>query len=265
MSQRPEVPDRPSHLPVGPLATAALAAALLAGCQTVPVPPTSPERVGEFRPGSGYLKCFLERQQLSDSLALLPLPAAEGSAERAADLAIHRATRALRDSPRWALAVTDNNLKFPKAGETFACALGLPISAEAAPHLTILLRRSLLDARLAAYGAKDHYKRQRPFAARQETTCPPQEEAMLRNDGSYPSGHSAVGWAWALVLAELAPDRAVALLQRGSDCSWKRQLPVHGVGRRRRASGGDLQSGRDGQAQRVGPRRLPARCVGPHR
>ena len=197
------------------LPAVALLAALLAGCQTAPPPPTSPEVVGEFRAGSGYLKGYLDRTLLPDSLALLPRPAAEGSAEQAADLAVHRATRALRGSPRWGLAAVDNNLKFPAAGNTFACTLGLAITAEATPHLTMLLRRSLLDAGLATYGAKDHYKRQRPFAVLQESTCAPQDEAMLSKDGAYPSGHAAVGWAWALVLAELAPDRADALLQRG--------------------------------------------------
>lgn len=38
---------------------------------------------------------------------------------------------------------------------------------------------------------------------------------MLRGDGSYPSGHSAIGWAWALVLSELAPEQQNALLARG--------------------------------------------------
>jgi len=34
-------------------------------------------------------------------------------------------------------------------------------------------------------------------------------------DGSYPSGHTAIGWAWALILAEIAPDRADMILARG--------------------------------------------------
>ena len=38
---------------------------------------------------------------------------------------------------------------------------------------------------------------------------------MLREDGSYPSGHTAIGWAWALILTEIAPDRADAILARG--------------------------------------------------
>ena len=189
--------------------------AVLAGCQTAPpAPPTSPEVVGEFRAGSGYLKGYLDRKQLPDSLALLPKPPAEGSAEAAADLAVHRATRALRDTPRWALANADDNLKFPKAAEVFSCALDMPVSQEATPHLNMLLRRTLLDAGLSTYGAKDHYKRQRPFAALKEGTCAPASEAALAKDGSYPSGHSALGWAWGLVLAGIAPDKADAVLQR---------------------------------------------------
>ena len=34
-------------------------------------------------------------------------------------------------------------------------------------------------------------------------------------DGSYPSGHTAIGWAWALILSEIAPERADAIFARG--------------------------------------------------
>lgn len=36
----------------------------------------------------------------------------------------------------------------------------------------------------------------------------------MEND-SYPSGHAAIGSAWALVLAQLAPEKAEALARRG--------------------------------------------------
>jgi acid phosphatase (class A) len=48
-----------------------------------------------------------------------------------------------------------------------------------------------------------------------EPICVPQDAERLRNNGSYPSGHASLGWTWALLLAELAPDRADALLARG--------------------------------------------------
>ena len=34
-------------------------------------------------------------------------------------------------------------------------------------------------------------------------------------DGSYPSGHTAIGWAWALILTEIVPSRTDAILARG--------------------------------------------------
>jgi acid phosphatase (class A) len=49
----------------------------------------------------------------------------------------------------------------------------------------------------------------------QAPICTPAEEEKLRKDGSYPSGHTAIGWAWALILTEIAPDRADAILARG--------------------------------------------------
>ena len=188
-------------------------AALLVGCQTPP--PTSPEAVGEFRKGSGYLNGYLNPKQLPNSLALLPPPPAAGSAQAAADMETFKSTRALRDTPRWALATKDANLKFPAAASTYECALQIPISQEATPNLNMLLRRTLLDAGLSTYAAKDHYNRQRPFVVAGAPTCTPAEEPALAKDGSYPSGHSALGWAWALVLVQAAPQRMDALLQRG--------------------------------------------------
>ncbi len=44
---------------------------------------------------------------------------------------------------------------------------------------------------------------------------PTEDEEGLRKDGSYPSGHTAIGWAWALILSEIAPEHADAILARG--------------------------------------------------
>ena len=191
-------------------------AALLAGCQTAPAPPpTSPDAVGEIHKGSGYLNGYLAQQQLSDSLALLPPPPAAASAQQAADLDTFQRSRVLRDTPRWTLATKDANLHFPAAASTFECALRMPISEQATPHLNMLLRRTLVDAALATYAAKNKYQRQRPFVVTGGASCTPAEEATLAKDGSYPSGHTAIGWAWALVLTQAAPQHTDALLQRG--------------------------------------------------
>ena len=39
-------------------------------------------------------------------------------------------------------------------------------------------------------------------------------EALMES-GSYPSGHTTLGWMWALILAEIAPERINAILSRG--------------------------------------------------
>ena len=195
--------------------TATLLACSLVGAACTTPPTTSPEVVGELRAGSGILKGYLPSASLPDSLALVAPPPAAGTPQALADESTAKGVTALRNSPRWNLAARDANLTFPQAADTFSCALGMPISAQDTPQLTMLLRRSLTDAGLATYRAKDHYKRTRPFVAFSEATCTPAEEAMLSKDGSYPSGHSAVGWAFALVLTEIAPQRANALLARG--------------------------------------------------
>jgi acid phosphatase (class A) len=51
--------------------------------------------------------------------------------------------------------------------------------------------------------------------AEKAASCTPAEEAKLSKDGSYPSGHAALGWAWALVLAEASPAQTNVLLARG--------------------------------------------------
>jgi acid phosphatase (class A) len=88
----------------------------------------------------------------------------------------------------------------------------------------MLLRRSLADAGLATYRAKDKYNRSRPFAVGNDRICTPEQEASLRKDGSYPSGHAALGWAWSLILTEIAPDRANAVIQRGLAFARSRQI-----------------------------------------
>jgi acid phosphatase (class A) len=48
-----------------------------------------------------------------------------------------------------------------------------------------------------------------------ESTLYPPDEPHLRKNGSYPSGHTILGWSSALLLSEINPDRADTLLARG--------------------------------------------------
>lgn len=190
-----------------------LLAALVAGCSGLGQREAALEPVPEIAPG--ILAGYLDPESLPDSLDLLPPPPAEDSAAWALDLEVSERALALRGTPRWTMAAADAAIRFPEAAGTYACALGVPIDEERTPRLYRLLRRTLADAGLSTYPAKNHYQRTRPFLVNGEPICTPDEADALANDFSYPSGHSALGWAWALVLAEVAPERGDAIVARG--------------------------------------------------
>jgi acid phosphatase (class A) len=186
-----------------------LAILALSGCAAIS-PPTSPDVVSGERPG--YVLGYLKTSELPNSKAFLPPPPAPGSAGFAADEEAYAVTRKLRGTPRWVLATKDADLTFPNAAEAFSCALDISISQAETPHLNILLRRVRTDASRVNDGAKAFYKRQRPYLAHGDTSCTPH---MRHKSDSYPSGHASIGWAWALILAEIAPDRADTIFARG--------------------------------------------------
>ena len=175
--------------------------------------PTSPAVVGEYRPG--LLNGYLTATELPDSVKLLPEPPTADSAAQAADNATFHEMTKLQGTPRGTLAVRDADLTFPAAASTFSCSLGVPISEQGTPNVNMLLRRTLTDAIVATSKAKSKYQRPRPFMAYKVPSCTPASEAVLVKDGSYPSGHSTTGWTWALLLAEIAPERADSIFQRG--------------------------------------------------
>lgn len=150
-----------------------------------------------------------------DSILLSPAPPAAGSAAEARDVAASQAGLALAGGPRWALATQDADLFTPTVASTFSCAAGREIGPAATPKTDAVLRRTLADFGLSTAVIKRQYNRPRPFMANGKPSCTPSAEAGLRRDGSYPSGHSAIGYGWGLILAELLPPRANALVARG--------------------------------------------------
>jgi acid phosphatase (class A) len=198
-----------------------MALSLFTGCTTQNTA-TSQARtklgtIPEFHPELklGALQGYLDPKALPNSLALIPPPPAPGSTAFALDLEIAQNTFALRDTPRFALAASDYDLKLPHFVDTFSCALNVQITKENAPYLYNLLCRSFSDIGLSTYAAKNYYKRTRPFQQNGQPLAVPADRAFLEKDPSYPSGHTALGWGYALILTELAPDRGDQILARG--------------------------------------------------
>ena len=173
---------------------------------------------------SGILQGYLAKRDLPNSLELLAPPPKEGSAAYALDLEIAAKYLAMKDTDRKSRAVKDAVLAFPEATDAFNSVLDMQISEKNTPHLYMILRRSLADAGLSTYAAKNHYQRKRPFMVNNQSTCTPEEENHLQEDGSYPSGHTAAGWAWALILVEVFPDKADVILERGKQFGISRNM-----------------------------------------
>lgn len=57
--------------------------------------------------------------------------------------------------------------------------------------------------------------RRRPFMVFNEPTLYPEDEEALRKNGSYPSGHTILGWSSALLMMEINPELATEILARG--------------------------------------------------
>ncbi|MBH0112243.1 phosphatase PAP2 family protein [Novosphingobium sp. YJ-S2-02] len=208
-------------------AQVAALALLASGCattsETSPAPPTSVEAVGLLSPELPWPRGFLAATALPDSLALLPAPPAAGSAEKAADEAAFEQSLGA-SAQRWALASSDADLEWPHVVASFEPLVATKLSDAAHPHTAMLLRRAMADAAMATYAAKNRYQRVRPFVEHESETCTPGDEAALRSDGSYPSGHTAIGWMLALVLTDLVPQRQDVILQRGYDFGYSRVI-----------------------------------------
>jgi acid phosphatase (class A) len=195
--------------------------ALMAGCASLEKH-NKPESVSEISPG--LLQGYLPIEKLPNSLALIPPSPTDDSTALALDEDVNLQSMDLRGTARWKLATQDADLMFPQAAGIFSCALNAPISEQETPHLYMLLRRTLTDAGLSTSTAKNHYNRTRPFVVNKEPTCTPDEEAQMKDSGSYPSGHTAIGWAWALILAEISPEQTDAILSRGWDFGQSRVI-----------------------------------------
>lgn len=159
------------------------------------------------RPGG-----YLQRDAL-DILQILPPAPVEGDPLYESDREIFRQTRALKGSARWQMAADDAELGPAKMLHHFSCSLDMELSPENAPRTLRVLQRATQDTGRAVGVAKNHFKRLRPFWIDEGETCRAREEMGKSYD--YPSGHATAGWTWAMVLAQLMPERATAILARG--------------------------------------------------
>ncbi len=185
-----------------------LVAVLATGCSTAPPAPGGPD--GPSHRVSGAPPVNLMR--------LLPAPYAAGSPQAREELDRMLTIQAERSPELAARARADANASVYR----FADALGAEASfaPEHLPRVTALFTQVLEREAAVVEVGKNGFARVRPCRAEPRlkpvVPCP--------SSGSYPSGHAAFGWAAALVLADLVPERRAAILARASEYAWNRVI-----------------------------------------
>jgi acid phosphatase (class A) len=157
---------------------------------------------------------YLTPAQRPDHRRFLPPPPADDSVLGGADMDLYRATRSLEGQPRWQLAARDADIAQGDLLRDFACSVGIDLGTAEAPATRKVLTRASADLFPLVGASKDFYKRPRPYLVENRPLCIVPTEDLTRG-GSYPSGHSAAGWLYALLLAETVPEHASAILARG--------------------------------------------------
>ena len=187
------------------LVAAALLATMTAGAQDETVQP------------------YFELNELPELYEIMPAPPAFDSPEFANDIVRYCWGKQQRMDPeRVALAIADAEWDdHIKVFGQYAEAFGLTITPEDTPEIWKLLETSLATTDPMRKYCKAQYGRQRPFE-RFDDTMPSHEEDDLRGEGSYPSGHSLRGWGIALLLAQIAPARAIVGAHWQSDVDASR-------------------------------------------
>jgi acid phosphatase (class A) len=158
---------------------------------------------------------FIAAADVQPQLILAPPPPA-GSAVAALELAEVRRIASHATRAEWARAKWDND---HEDATMFAGVFGPGFDMKSLPATAKLMGEVRNDEAVATAGAKDYFKRSRPWIVDPGMHTCTRDEAP---QSSYPSGHATMGFAMAVVLSHAAPSRASELLARARDYARER-------------------------------------------
>lgn len=159
---------------------------------------------------------YFTTSEMPDMLKWCPAPPDTASAAFAYDITQYFWGKKMRNCKERAdIAIRDAVYGLDCIIREFSEPFGLQISKEETPEIYKVLREGTATCDSICTFPKRYYMRKRPFMRFNEATLYPADEPALRKNGSYPSGHTLLGWSSALLLSEINPDRADTLLARG--------------------------------------------------
>ena len=171
---------------------------------------------------------FLSVDQVLKDTAFIEAPPPFGSVLFDHDCQIYYYGKTLRNTERGKQAVEDADCSTKNLCEVFSTAFGYKLSAQASPEIYLLIAKMKeIAGSMATRATKTTYGRTRPYVLFSEargSTGIPEDEDALRNNGSYVSGHSAIGIAVAMTLACINSARQNELYKRGIEFGESRWI-----------------------------------------
>ena len=174
-------------------------------------------------------KLMVLTAEQTDPSRLLPAPAGNGSEAQQKELAAEKLLVKTRTQQRFEQAKWDNAHESPEA---FAAVLGTGFDLAKLPATAKLLAAVMNDQAIVAGTAKEFFHRAAPVVASsvgattyKDWTCdanakPPAEKSSR----AYPSGHVTMGYALAVILSALMPEKSQAILTRAADYAYSREV-----------------------------------------
>ena len=181
------------------------------------------QAAGDEKNGHAYFT----KAELPNMANILPAPPKFESPRFVADQTQYLWGKLMRlDEARCAQAQCDAVYSMQTIIDEFGDIFGLEITKEETPEIYSILQDVCASCDSIYSDAKAYFDRKRPYAYYNEGTIVPEKEEKHRNEGSYPSGHTVLGWTSALLLADInqSPKAMEGLLARGYEFGQSRVI-----------------------------------------
>ena len=181
------------------------------------------QAAGDEKNGHAYFT----KAELPNLANILPAPPKFESPRFVADQTQYLWGKLMRlDEARCAQAQRDAVYSMQTIIDEFGDIFGLEITKEETPEIYSILQDVCASCDSIYSDAKAYFDRKRPYAYYNEGTIVPEKEEKHRNEGSYPSGHTVLGWTSALLLADInqSPQAMEGLLARGYEFGQSRVI-----------------------------------------
>ena len=170
-------------------------------------------------------KAYLTIAELPNMVNFLPPPPEFESSLFVADQVRYLWGKKQRqDEERAQMAIRDAVYGMNTIIEEFQGIFGLEITKEDTPEIYTIIQDVASNCDSIVNPAKQKYMRWRPFMYYDESTLVPEQEEEHRTNGSYPSGHTNLGWTMGLLLSDINPAAADQLLQRAYEYGQSRVI-----------------------------------------